>query len=306
MDRRKRYAVVILAIIAILIASFLVYRDHMATTPRYGVVQMETVIQANPHYKSYEEALQRYEDMKKQYHQEEANNNEKDRYYQMLSAKSMDDEGLRLTLQRIYEAKMNLRRIQLNGELEREYRKLIAQYSKEMPPQKKVNLEIVNLQLELESLGIYTAEEKKEKEDKLHQLLVKSDPSLAANNEWLIQKVEKAMIPKQKAAKEQLRQYEEMLIAELREKGIDRDSLIMATAQSNSSEAKAMIWNKTWQIKLEAQKLIVERAYAKIVSDIREKVAEIAKQENLSIVITKCEYGRGAIDITQRVIDSYR
>ncbi len=218
----------------------------------------------------------------------------------------MDDEGLRLTLQRIYEAKMNLRRIQLNGELEGEYRKLIAQYSKEMPPQKKVNLEIVNLQLELESLGIYTAEEKKEKEDKLHQLLVKSDPSLAANNEWLIQKVETAMIPKQKEAKEQLRKYEETLMAELREKGIDRDSLIMATAQSNSSEAKAMIWNKTWQIKLEAQKLIVERAYAKIVSDIREKVAEIAKQENLSIVITKCEYGRGAIDITQRVIDSYR
>ncbi len=291
---------------ATLIGSFLVYRNQMAPKHHVGIVQMESAIQANPHYKAYNDAVQQYEHLKMQYEQEQAEHILVERQYHAMKTFSMQDEGINLSLQRIYEAKMNLRRIQLKGQLEGEYRKLVAQYSKELPPQKKVNLEIVNLQLELESLGFYTADEKSQKEQELHELLVESDPSLAANDEWLLKKVAAEMLPKQKAAEEELQQYEKTLVEELKEKGIDHRALTIMAMQKESGFSNTMVWNQTWKIKLEAQKLIVERLHNLIEADIREKVATIAKKENLSIVITKCEYGRETIDITQKVIDLYR
>lgn len=308
MERGKQYGAIVLIVLAILIALGLVYRNQIASMggTRYGVVAMDTVVKANPHYEEYAAAEAKYAQMQSQYEQELQERLAKDGQYEQAMTEAMDTSGINLSLQKLYEAKMNLRRIQLNGELEEAYRLLLEEYAKEMGPEKKVNLEIVNLQLALQSLSFYTEEERAQKEQQLHILLEASDPSLLENNAWLYEKVMRAMIPRQEAAIKAMQTYEESLVQELRKEGEERVQKALLLTHQQFANPHAQIWQEAWQLKLEAQKTIVDRLYAQIEEDIVERAAVIAKKEKLSVIVKKYEYGGGAVDITEAIMDSYR
>jgi hypothetical protein len=205
---------------------------------------------------------------------------------------------------------------ELNQQLNAKRNELTQKYLAELKVStNEYDLEIVNLQLDLYAYDarVYiddaqkaaAMDEKAKKEERLKELLAKRKPS-NLDVDSIKAKVQAELAPMQQKGQEELNQYAASLQKELAEK---RDSMVQQQAQAiiaNNNLPVAQEWNDTWAKKLSDKEAEVSAIHEAILEDVRMRVAVIAKEQHLDLVIIDDGGNIKGLDITDAVKASYR
>ena len=149
------------------------------------------------------------------------------------------------------------------------------------------------------------AAEKAKKEERLKELLAKRKPS-NLDVDSIKAKVQAELAPMQQKGQEELNQYAASLQKELAAK---RDTMVQQQAQSiiaNNNLPVAQDWNDSWAKKLSDKEAEVSALHEAILEDVRMRVAIIAEEQHLDLVIIDDGGNIKGLDITDAVKASYR
>ena len=320
MKLNKRYIGLFLFLAAALIAMYGAYgfitNRQSSTGPSIGVVQIDDVLEFNPSYEDYKNAKTELEQLKSQYAlEQEALNTKSDLQNEQLKSLSLDttlSDALNVELQTRIATKQN----QLNAQLDAKRAELVKKYMEELKVANKgYDLEIVNLQLQLYAFDsrVYIDDaqkeaaqaEKAELESRLESLLAKRKPS-NFDMDSIRAKVDAELKPIRDTGEQELKQYAESLQAELAKK---RDTMMQ-------NQAKAIVltnnlpvpqeWNDSWAKKLSDKEAEVNALHEAILEDVRMRVAIIAQERHLDLVLIDHGGNIKGLDITDAVKASYR
>lgn len=320
MKLNKRYIGLFLFLAAALIAMYGAYgfitNRQSSTGPSIGVVQIDDVLEFNPSYEDYKNAKTELEQLKSQYAlEQEALNTKSDLQNEQLKSLSLDttlSDALNVELQTRIATKQN----QLNAQLDAKRAELVKKYMEELKVANKgYDLEIVNLQLQLYAFDsrVYIDDaqkeaaqaEKAELESRLESLLAKRKPS-NFDMDSIRAKVDAELKPIRDAGKQELKQYAESLQAELAKK---RDTMMQNQAKAIVSTNNLPVpqeWNDSWAKKLSDKEAEVNALHEAILEDVRMRVAIIAQERHLDLVLIDHGGNIKGLDITDAVKASYR
>ena len=320
MKLNKRYIGLFLFLAAALIAMYggygFITNRQSSEGPSIGVVQIDDVLEFNPSYEDYKNAKAELEQLKAQYAlEQEALNTKSDLQNEQLKSLSLDptlSDALNVELQTRIATKQN----QLNAQLDAKRAELVQKYMKELKVANKgYDLEIVNLQLQLYAFDsrVYIDDAQKEAaqaqkaelESRLQSLLAKRKPS-NFDMDAIRAKVDAELKPIRDAGEQELKQYAESVQAELAKK---RDTMMQ-------NQAKAIVltnnlpvpqeWNDSWAKKLSDKEAEVNALHEAILEDVRMRVAIIAQERHLDLVLIDHGGNIKGLDITDAVKASYR
>ncbi len=320
MKLNKRYIGLFLFLAAALIAMYGAYgfitNRQSSTGPSIGVVQIDDVLEFNPSYEDYKNAKTELEQLKSQYAlEQEALNTKSDLQNEQLKSLSLDttlSDALNVELQTRIATKQN----QLNAQLDAKRAELVKKYMEELKVANKgYDLEIVNLQLQLYAFDsrVYIDDaqkeaaqaEKAELENRLESLLAKRKPS-NFDMDSIRAKVDAELKPIRDAGEQELKQYAESLQAELAKK---RDTMMQNQAKAIVSTNNLPVpqeWNDSWAKKLSDKEAEVNALHEAILEDVRMRVAIIAQERHLDLVLIDHGGNIKGLDITDAVKASYR
>ena len=320
MKLNKRYIGLFLFLAAALIAMYGAYgfitNRQSSTGPSIGVVQIDDVLEFNPSYEDYKNAKTELEQLKSQYAlEQEALNTKSDLQNEQLKSLSLDttlSDALNVELQTRIATKQN----QLNAQLDAKRAELVKKYMEELKVANKgYDLEIVNLQLQLYAFDsrVYIDDaqkeaaqaEKAELESRLESLLAKRKPS-NFDMDSIRAKVDAELKPIRDAGEQELKQYAESLQAELAKK---RDTMMQNQAKAIVSTNNLPVpqeWNDSWAKKLSDKEAEVNAVHEAILEDVRMRVAIIAQERHLDLVLIDHGGNIKGLDITDAVKASYR
>ena len=320
MKLNKRYIGLFLFLAAALIAMYGAYgfitNRQSSTGPSIGVVQIDDVLEFNPSYEDYKNAKAELEQLKAQYAlEQEALNTKSDLQNEQLKSLSLDttlSDALNVELQTRIATKQN----QLNAQLDAKRAELVKKYMEELKVANKgYDLEIVNLQLQLYAFDsrVYIDDaqkeaaqaEKAELESRLESLLAKRKPS-NFDMDSIRAKVDAELKPIRDAGEQELKQYAESLQAELAKK---RDTMMQNQAKAIVSTNNLPVpqeWNDSWAQKLSDKEAEVNAIHEAILEDVRMRVAIIAQERHLDLVLIDHGGNIKGLDITDAVKASYR
>ena len=320
MKLNKRYIGLFLFLAAALIAMYGAYgfitNRQSSTGPSIGVVQIDDVLEFNPSYEDYKNAKTELEQLKSQYAlEQEALNTKSDLQNEQLKSLSLDttlSDALNVELQTRIATKQN----QLNAQLDAKRAELVKKYMEELKVANKgYDLEIVNLQLQLYAFDsrVYIDDaqkeaaqaEKAELESRLESLLAKRKPS-NFDMDSIRAKVDAELKPIRDAGEQELKQYAESLQAELAKK---RDTMMQNQAKAIVSTNNLPVpqeWNDSWAKKLSDKEAEVNALHEAILEDVRMRVAIIAQERHLDLVLIDHGGNIKGLDITDAVKVSYR
>ncbi len=320
MKLNKRYIGLFLFLAAALIAMYGAYgfitNRQSSTGPSIGVVQIDDVLEFNPSYEDYKNAKTELEQLKSQYAlEQEALNTKSDLQNEQLKSLSLDttlSDALNVELQTRIATKQN----QLNAQLDAKRAELVKKYMEELKVANKgYDLEIVNLQLQLYAFDsrVYIDDaqkeaaqaEKAELESRLESLLAKRKPS-NFDMDSIRAKVDAELKPIRDAGEQELKQYAESLQAELAKK---RDTMMQNQAKAIVSTNNLPVpqeWNDSWAKKLSDKEAEVNALHEAILEDVRMRVAIIAQERHLDLVLIDHGGNIKGLDITDAVKASYR
>lgn len=320
MGLKKRYIGLFLFLVAALIAMYVAYgfitNRQSSNGPSIGVVQIEDVLEFNPSYEDYKLAKQELEQLRTQYAlEQEALNTKSEMQEEQLKSLSLDttlSDALNVELQTRIATKQN----QLNAQLDAKRAKLVKKYMEELKYSNKgYDLEIVNLQLQLYAFEsrIFIDESQKEAalsqkakiENRLQELLAKRKPS-NFDLDSIRSKVDAELKPIRDAGERELKQYAESVQAELAKK---RDTMMQNQAKAIVSSNKLPVpqeWNDSWAKKLSDKEAEVNALHEAILEDVRMRVAIIAQERHLDLVLIDHGGNIKGLDITDAVKASYR
>ena len=190
-----------------------------------------------------------------------------------------------------------------------ELEQLKAQYNK------GYDLAIVNLQLQLYAFDsrVYIDDAQKEAaqaqkaelESRLQSLLAKRKPS-NFDMDAIRAKVDAELKPIRDAGEQELKQYAESVQAELAKK---RDTMMQNQAKAIVSTNNLPVpqeWNDSWAKKLSDKEAEVNALHEAILEDVRMRVAIIAQERHLDLVLIDHGGNIKGLDITDAVKASYR
>ena len=320
MKLNKRYIGLFLFLAAALIAmyggyGFITNRQSSEGTS-IGVVQIDDVLEFNPSYEDYKNAKAELEQLKAQYAlEQEALNTKSDLQNEQLKSLSLDptlSDALNIELQTRIATKQN----QLNAQLDAKRAELVQKYMKELKVANKgYDLEIVNLQLQLYAFDsrVYIDDAQKEAaqaqkaelENRLQSLLAKRKPS-NFDMDAIRAKVDAELKPIRDAGEQELKQYAESVQAELAKK---RDTMMQNQAKAIVSTNNLPVpqeWNDSWAKKLSDKEAEVNALHEAILEDVRMRVAIIAQERHLDLVLIDHGGNIKGLDITDAVKASYR
>ena len=284
--------------------------------PSIGVVQIDDVLEFNPSYEDYKNAKAELEQLKAQYAiEQEALNTKSDLQNEQLKSLSLDptlSDALNIELQTRIATKQN----QLNAQLDAKRAELVQKYMKELKVANKgYDLEIVNLQLQLYAFDsrVYIDDAQKEAaqaqkaelESRLQSLLAKRKPS-NFDMDAIRAKVDAELKPIRDAGEQELKQYAESVQAELAKK---RDTMMQNQAKAIVSTNNLPVpqeWNDSWAKKLSDKEAEVNALHEAILEDVRMRVAIIAQERHLDLVLIDHGGNIKGLDITDAVKASYR
>lgn len=320
MKLNKRYIGLFLFLAAALIAmyggyGFITNRQSLEG-PSIGVVQIDDVLEFNPSYEDYKNAKTELEQLKAQYAlEQEALNTKSDLQNEQLKSLSLDttlSDALNVELQTRIATKQN----QLNAQLDAKRAELVKKYMDELKVSNKgYDLEIVNLQLQLYAFDsrVYIDDAQKEAaqaqkaelESRLQSLLAKRKPS-NFDMDSIRAKVDAELKPIRDAGEQELKQYAESVQAELAKK---RDTMMQNQAKAIVSTNNLPVpqeWNDSWAKKLSDKEAEVNALHEAILEDVRMRVAIIAQERHLDLVLIDHGGNIKGLDITDAVKASYR
>ena len=320
MKLNKRYIGLFLFLAAALIAMYGAYgfitNRQSSEGLSIGVVQIDDVLEFNPSYEDYKNAKAELEQLKAQYAlEQEALNTKSDLQNEQLKSLSLDptlSDALNVELQTRIATKQN----QLNAQLDAKRAELVQKYMKELKVANKgYDLEIVNLQLQLYAFDsrVYIDDAQKEAaqaqkaelENRLQSLLAKRKPS-NFDMDSIRAKVDAELKPIRDAGEQELKQYAESVQAELAKK---RDTMMQNQAKAIVSTNNLPIpqeWNDSWAKKLSDKEAEVNALHEAILEDVRMRVAIIAQERHLDLVLIDHGGNIKGLDITDAVKASYR
>ena len=247
--------------------------------------------------------------------EQEALNTKSEMQEEQLKSLSLDttlSDALNVELQTRIATKQN----QLNAQLDAKRAELVKKYMEELKYSNKgYDLEIVNLQLQLYAFEsrIFIDEAQKEAalsqktkiENRLQELLAKRKPS-NFDLDSIRSKVDAELKPIRDAAERELKQYAESVQAELAKK---RDTMMQNQAKAIVSSNKLPVpqeWNDSWAKKLSDKEAEVNALHEAILEDVRMRVAIIAQERHLDLVLIDHGGNIKGLDITDAVKASYR
>lgn len=320
MKLNKRYIGLFLFLAAALIAMYggygFITNRQSSEGPSIGVVQIDDVLEFNPSYEDYKNAKAELEQLKAQYAlEQEALNTKSDLQNEQLKSLSLDptlSDALNIELQTRIATKQN----QLNAQLDAKRAELVQKYMKELKVANKgYDLEIVNLQLQLYAFDsrVYIDDAQKEAaqaqkaelENRLQSLLAKRKPS-NFDMDAIRAKVDAELKPIRDAGEQELKQYAESVQAELAKK---RDTMMQNQAKAIVSTNNLPVpqeWNDSWAKKLSDKEAEVNALHEAILEDVRMRVAIIAQERHLELVLIDHGGNIKGLDITDAVKASYR
>lgn len=320
MKLNKRYIGLFLFLAAALIAMYGAYgfitNRQSSEGTSIGVVQIDDVLEFNPSYEDYKNAKAELEQLKAQYAiEQEALNTKSDLQNEQLKSLSLDptlSDALNIELQTRIATKQN----QLNAQLDAKRAELVQKYMKELKVANKgYDLEIVNLQLQLYAFDsrVYIDDAQKEAaqaqkaelENRLQSLLAKRKPS-NFDMDSIRAKVDAELKPIRDAGEQELKQYAESVQAELAKK---RDTMMQNQAKAIVSTNNLPVpqeWNDSWAKKLSDKEAEVNALHEAILEDVRMRVAIIAQERHLDLVLIDHGGNIKGLDITDAVKASYR
>ena len=320
MELNKRYIGLFLFLAAALIAMYggygFITNRQSSEGPSIGVVQIDDVLEFNPSYEDYKNAKAELEQLKAQYAiEQEALNTKSDLQNEQLKSLSLDptlSDALNIELQTRIATKQN----QLNAQLDAKRAELVQKYMKELKVANKgYDLEIVNLQLQLYAFDsrVYIDDAQKEAaqaqkaelENRLQSLLAKRKPS-NFDMDSIRAKVDAELKPIRDAGEQELKQYAESVQAELAKK---RDTMMQNQAKAIVSTNNLPVpqeWNDSWAKKLSDKEAEVNALHEAILEDVRMRVAIIAQERHLELVLIDHGGNIKGLDITDAVKASYR
>ena len=320
MKLNKRYIGLFLFLAAALIAMYggygFITNRQSSEGPSIGVVQIDDVLEFNPSYEDYKNAKAELEQLKAQYAiEQEALNTKSDLQNEQLKSLSLDptlSDALNIELQTRIATKQN----QLNAQLDAKRAELVQKYMKELKVANKgYDLEIVNLQLQLYAFDsrVYIDDAQKEAaqaqkaelENRLQSLLAKRKPS-NFDMDSIRAKVDAELKPIRDAGEQELKQYAESVQAELAKK---RDTMMQNQAKAIVSSNNLPVpqeWNDSWAKKLSDKEAEVNALHEAILEDVRMRVAIIAQERHLDLVLIDHGGNIKGLDITDAVKASYR
>ena len=320
MKLNKRYIGLFLFLAAALIAMYGAYgfitNRQSSEGTSIGVVQIDDVLEFNPSYEDYKNAKAELEQLKAQYAlEQEALNTKSDLQNEQLKSLSLDptlSDALNIELQTRITTKQN----QLNAQLDAKRAELVQKYMEELKVANKgYDLEIVNLQLQLYAFDsrVYIDDAQKEAaqaqkaelESRLKSLLAKRKPS-NFDMDAIRAKVDAELKPIRDAGEQELKQYAESVQAELAKK---RDTMMQNQAKAIVSTNNLPVpqeWNDSWAKKLSDKEAEVNALHEAILEDVRMRVAIIAQERHLDLVLIDHGGNIKGLDITDAVKASYR
>lgn len=320
MKLNKRYIGLFLFLAAALIAMYGAYgfitNRQSSEGSSIGVVQIDDVLEFNPSYEDYKNAKAELEQLKAQYAlEQEALNTKSDLQNEQLKSLSLDptlSDALNIELQTRIATKQN----QLNAQLDAKRAELVQKYMEELKVANKgYDLEIVNLQLQLYAFDsrVYIDDAQKEAaqaqkaelESRLQSLLAKRKPS-NFDMDAIRAKVDAELKPIRDAGEQELKQYAESVQAELAKK---RDTMMQNQAKAIVSTNNLPVpqeWNDSWAKKLSDKEAEVNALHEAILEDVRMRVAIIAQERHLDLVLIDHGGNIKGLDITDAVKASYR
>ena len=320
MKLNKRYIGLFLFLAAALIAMYGAYgfitNRQPSEGPSIGLLQIDDVLEFNPSYEDYKNAKAELEQLKAQYAiEQEALNTKSDLQNEQLKSLSLDptlSDALNIELQTRIATKQN----QLNAQLDAKRAELVQKYMKELKVANKgYDLEIVNLQLQLYAFDsrVYIDDAQKEAaqaqkaelENRLQSLLAKRKPS-NFDMDAIRAKVDAELKPIRDAGEQELKQYAESVQAELAKK---RDTMMQNQAKAIVSTNNLPVpqeWNDSWAKKLSDKEAEVNALHEAILEDVRMRVAIIAQERHLDLVLIDHGGNIKGLDITDAVKASYR
>ncbi len=320
MKLNKRYIGLFLFLAAALIAMYGAYgfitNRQSSEGTSIGVVQIDDVLEFNPSYEDYKNAKAELEQLKAQYAlEQEALNTKSDLQNEQLKSLSLDptlSDALNIELQTRIATKQN----QLNAQLDAKRAELVQKYMEELKVANKgYDLEIVNLQLQLYAFDsrVYIDDAQKEAaqaqkaelESRLKSLLAKRKPS-NFDMDAIRAKVDAELKPIRDAGEQELKQYAESVQAELAKK---RDTMMQNQAKAIVSTNNLPVpqeWNDSWAKKLSDKEAEVNALHEAILEDVRMRVAIIAQERHLDLVLIDHGGNIKGLDITDAVKASYR
>ena len=320
MKLNKRYIGLFLFLAAALIAMYGAYgfitNRQSSEGTSIGVVQIDDVLEFNPSYEDYKNAKAELEQLKAQYAlEQEALNTKSDLQNEQLKSLSLDptlSDALNIELQTRIATKQN----QLNAQLDAKRAELVQKYMEELKVANKgYDLEIVNLQLQLYAFDsrVYIDDAQKEAaqaqkaelESRLKSLLAKRKPS-NFDMDAIRAKVDAELKPIRDAGEQELKQYAESVQAELAKK---RDTMMQNQAKAIVSTNNLPVpqeWNDSWAKKLSDKEAEVNALHEAILEDVRMRVAIIAQERHLELVLIDHGGNIKGLDITDAVKASYR
>lgn len=320
MKLNKRYIGLFLFLAAALIAMYggygFITNRQSSEGLSIGVVQIDDVLEFNPSYEDYKNAKTELEQLKAQYAlEQEALNTKSDLQNEQLKSLSLDttlSDALNVELQTRIATKQN----QLNAQLDAKRAELVKKYMDELKVSNKgYDLEIVNLQLQLYAFDsrVYIDDAQKEAaqaqkaelESRLQSLLAKRKPS-NFDMDSIRAKVDAELKPIRDAGEQELKQYAESVQAELAKK---RDTMMQNQAKAIVSTNNLPVpqeWNDSWAKKLSDKEAEVNALHEAILEDVRMRVAIIAQERHLDLVLIDHGGNIKGLDITDAVKASYR
>ena len=314
MKLNKRYIGLFLFLAAALIAMYVGYgfvtNRQSSEGPSIGVVQIDDVLEFNPSYEDYKTAKTELEQLKAQYAlEQEALNSKSELQDEQLKSLALDttlSDALNVELQTRIATKQN----QLNAQLDAKRSELVKKYMDELKVSNKgYDLEIVNLQLQLYAFDsrVYIDEAQKEAaqtqkaeiESRLQSLLAKRKPS-NFDLDSIRAKVDAELKPIRDAGEQELKHYAESVQAELAKK---RDTMMQNQAKAIVSTNNLPV---SWAKKISDKEAEVSALHEAILEDVRMRVAVIAQERHLDLVLIDHGGNIKGLDITDAVKASYR
>lgn len=320
MKLNKRYIGLFLFLAATLIAMYVGYgfvtNRQSSEGSSIGVVQIDDVLEFNPSYEDYKTAKTELEQLKAQYAlEQEALNSKSELQDEQLKSLALDttlSDALNVELQTRIATKQN----QLNAQLDAKRAELVKKYMDELKVSNKgYDLEIVNLQLQLYAFDsrVYIDDAQKEAaqtqkaelESRLQSLLAKRKPS-NFDLDSIRAKVDAELKPIRDAGEQELKHYAESVQAELAKK---RDTMMQNQAKAIVSTNNLPVpqeWNDSWAKKISDKEAEVSALHEAILEDVRMRVAVIAQERHLDLVLIDHGGNIKGLDITDAVKASYR
>lgn len=196
-------------------------------------------------------------------------------------------------------AKVALKETDINNALQQKYEEILKEKERRLPFLSDAErLRALNLQLRLNTLAM-TDTQRNAARNELIALLRKNG---GTNSEQAVAEAEAEMTPYKEKARKELEDFAAATKAELQGRQNMNDELLKKGSEALQHMPDPVIWNQEWKEKLDAKEQEMNAAKEVIMTDIRARAADVAKEQGIDMIFSDYVGVGTALDVTDDII----